>query len=84
MIDEIARYSDADLAEFKELIIKKIQHKRGCMTNMLINCLPASTNILNIIFAINILILLTAWGPITAAQTACHSSCWVEAAPVVH
>ena len=24
MIDEIARYSDADLAEFKELIIKKI------------------------------------------------------------
>ena len=26
MIDEIARYSDADLAEFKELIIKKI-HK---------------------------------------------------------
>ena len=25
MIDEIARYSDADLAEFKELIIKKIQ-----------------------------------------------------------
>jgi len=26
MIDEVARYSDADLAEFKELIIKKI-HK---------------------------------------------------------
>lgn len=25
MIDEVARYSDADLAEFKELIIKKIQ-----------------------------------------------------------
>ena len=25
MIDEIARYSDTDLAEFKELIIKKIQ-----------------------------------------------------------
>ena len=25
MVDEIARYSDADLAEFKELIIKKIQ-----------------------------------------------------------
>ena len=25
MIDEIARYSDADLAEFKELILKKIQ-----------------------------------------------------------
>ena len=24
MVDEIARYSDADLAEFKELIIKKI------------------------------------------------------------
>ena len=24
MIDEVARYSDADLAEFKELIIKKI------------------------------------------------------------
>src|SRR3970040_2845544 len=24
MIDEIARYSDADLAEFKELILKKI------------------------------------------------------------
>jgi DnaK suppressor protein len=24
MIDEIARYSDADLAEFKELIVKKI------------------------------------------------------------
>jgi hypothetical protein len=28
MIDEISRYSDADLAEFKELIAKKIQkHK---------------------------------------------------------
>ncbi|MBU3680578.1 MAG: TraR/DksA family transcriptional regulator [Flavobacterium sp.] len=25
MVDEIARYSDADLAEFKELILKKIQ-----------------------------------------------------------
>ena len=25
MIDEIARYSDADLAEFKEIIVKKIQ-----------------------------------------------------------
>lgn len=25
MIDEIARYSEADLAEFKELILKKIQ-----------------------------------------------------------
>ena len=25
MIDEVARYSDADLAEFKDLIIKKIQ-----------------------------------------------------------
>lgn len=25
MVDEIARYSDVDLAEFKELIIKKIQ-----------------------------------------------------------
>ena len=25
MVDEIARYSDADLAEFKELIQKKIQ-----------------------------------------------------------
>jgi len=24
MVDEIARYSDADLAEFKELILKKI------------------------------------------------------------
>ena len=26
MVDEIARYSDADLAEFKELILKKIQN----------------------------------------------------------
>jgi hypothetical protein len=25
MVDEIARYSDADLAEFKELILKKIR-----------------------------------------------------------
>ncbi|MFM2011168.1 MAG: hypothetical protein RLZZ479_1559 [Bacteroidota bacterium] len=25
MVDEIARYSEADLAEFKELILKKIQ-----------------------------------------------------------
>ena len=36
MIDEIARYSDADLAEFKELIIKKIQkehHKSRGNTN---------------------------------------------------
>ena len=25
MVDEIAKYSEADLAEFKELILKKIQ-----------------------------------------------------------
>ncbi|KQS49923.1 RNA polymerase-binding transcription factor DksA [Flavobacterium gossypii] len=25
MVDEVARYSDADLAEFKEIILKKIQ-----------------------------------------------------------
>jgi DnaK suppressor protein len=29
MIDEIARYSDADLAEFKELIIKKIHNAQA-------------------------------------------------------
>ena len=29
MTDEIARYSDADLAEFKELILKKINKALG-------------------------------------------------------